>query len=245
MLFVVSVVTLPLLLFLKSGQGQRLIDRLAGWSIRPGGMFLFVITLALVQLAFRWLPVTTDRTWADFLWCAVYFVVGYLIAADDRFTDSMRKHSGVYLALWVVVFLGVGGVLTMVLGFDPSPGQGFSLLYVAWQIAWSVVSWSAVAFVFGLGAKHLNFTNGFLGYGNEAGLPFFLFHQTIILIVGWFVLPWEIGNLAKFLLIVVISFLLILLLYEALVRHGAFMRFLFCMAPKKKQAAQEPRPELA
>ena len=130
----------------------------------------------------------------------------------------------------------------MALGFDPSAGQGFSLLYVIWQIAWSVVSWSAVAFIFGLGAKHLNSTNRFLTYSNEAVLPFFLFHQTIILVVGWFVLPWEIGSLAKFLLIVVISFPLILLLYEGLVRHSGFMRLIFGMSPKRKPTTQDPSP---
>jgi glucan biosynthesis protein C len=85
-----------------------------------------------------------------------------------------------------------------------------------------------------LGAKYLNFTNSFLAYSNEAVLPFFLFHQTIILIVGWFVLPWDMGNLAKFLIIAAISFPLILFLYEAFVRHIRFMRFLFGMAPKKE-----------
>ncbi len=66
-------------------------------------------------------------------------------------------------------------------------------------------------------------------------MPFYLFHQTIILIAGWFVLPWEIGALAKYLIIAAISFPVILLLYEVFVRHINFMRFLFGMAPQKKQ----------
>jgi hypothetical protein len=74
----------------------------------------------------------------------------------------------------------------------------------------------------------------FLTYSNEAVLPFFLFHQTIIQIVGWFVLPLDMGNLAKFLIIAVVSFPLILILYEVLVRHIGFMRFLFGMSPKKE-----------
>jgi glucan biosynthesis protein C len=88
-----------------------------------------------------------------------------------------------------------------------------------------------------LGAKYLNFTNGLLSYSNEAVLPFFLFHQTIILIVGWFVLPWNISNVVKFLIITGISFPLILFLYEVFVRHIGFMRFLFGMAPQKKRPA--------
>jgi len=114
--------------------------------------------------------------------------------------------------------------------FEPSSARGISMLYVLYHI-----SWSAVVFIVSLGAKYLNFTNSGLAYSNEAVLPFFLFHQTIILIVGWFVLPWDLDNLAKFLIIVVVSFPLILLLYEVFVGHIGFMRFLFGMAPRKKQ----------
>jgi glucan biosynthesis protein C len=245
MLFIVSLLTLPLLLYLKSERGRRLIAGLAGWSARPGGIFLFVIPLAVVQIALRWLPETTDRTWADFFWYALFFVIGYLIAADDRFTQGIKRHGWIGLGLWVVVFWAVGGLLTFVLDFDPSAGGGFSVLYVLFQMAWSIVSWSAVVFIFSLGAKYLNFTNRFLAYANEAVLPFFLFHQTVILIVGWYVLPWDMGNLAKFLIIALVSFPLILLLYEVFVRHIGFMRFLFGMAPKKERPAQEPRPRLA
>jgi hypothetical protein len=245
MLFIITLLTLPLLLYLKSEPGQRLIARLAGWSARPGGIFLFVIPLAIVQLALRWLPETTDRTWADFFWYTLFFVIGYLIAAADRFTESIKRHGWICLGLWVVIFWSVGGLFTIILGFDPSPGRGFSVLYVLWQLAWSIISWSAVVFFFSLGAKYLNFTNRFLAYANEAVLPFFLFHQTIILIVGWFVLPWDVGNLAKFLIIAVISFVLILFLYEVFVRHIGFMRFLFGMTPKKERPAEEPRLRLA
>jgi len=66
-------------------------------------------------------------------------------------------------------------------------------------------------------------------------MPFYLFHQTIILIVGWFVLPWNIGNWARYLIIAAISFPAILILYKVFVRRIGFMRFLFGMAPQKKQ----------
>jgi len=244
LLFVVSLVTLPLLLHLKSERGQRFIERLAEWCDRPGGIFLFVIPLAIVQIALRWLPVTTDRTWADFLWYVVFFVAGYIIAADDRFTDSIKRHGWVCLALWIVVFWAGGGLLAFVLEFDPSPGHGFSLLYAVWQTLWSIISWSSVVFILSLGAKYLNFTNKTLVYSNEAVLPFFIFHQTIILIVGWFVIQWDMSNLLKFLIITAISFPLILVLYEVFVRRFNVVRFLFGMRPKKKPpATPAPRPE--
>jgi glucan biosynthesis protein C len=235
LLFVILLVTLPLFLYFKSERGQRLTDRLAEWSARPGGIFLFVIPIAIFQIGLRWLPKTTDRTWADFFWYACFFVIGYIIATDDRFTQSIKRHGWICLLLWIVLYVGVGGLFTFVLDLDVSVGQGFSALFAVGQIVSSLVSFSAVIFLMCLGAKYLSFTNRFLTYSNEAVLPFFLFHQTIIQIVGWFVLPMAMGNLAKFLIIAVVSFPLILVLYELLVRHIGFMRFLFGMAPKKRK----------
>jgi hypothetical protein len=234
-LFVISLVTLPVLLFLRSERGGRFIDRLAGWVARPGGALLFVIPLAVVQIAFRWPPEAGERGWADFLWYALFFVFGYIIATDGRFSDSIKRYAWLYLALWIGVVVVMGGILQFVFDYDLSPNQGFSALYVVYVVGWSVISWSAVAFMLSLGAKFLAFGNRLLTYSNEAVMPFYLFHQTIILIVGWFVLPWDIGNWARYLIIAAISFPAILILYEVFVRHIGFMRFLFGMAPQKKQ----------
>jgi glucans biosynthesis protein C len=228
------VITLPVLLFLRSDRGRQWIGKLAGWAARPGGIFLFVIPLAIAQIALAWLPKTSDRTWADFFRYALYFVFGYILAADGRFTESIKRNGQLGLVLWVALSLGAGYVFTFVLKFDTVAKGGFSLGFVIWQVAYCLVGWGAMVFLLSLAAKYLNFTNPLLAYSNEAVLPFYLFHQTVILIVGWFVLPWEIGNWARFLIITAISLPLILILYEVFVRHIGIMRFLFGMTPRKK-----------
>lgn len=232
-LFVISLVSLPVLLFLRSERGRRFLDRLAGWAARPGGIFLLLIPLTVLQIALKWSPEMAD--WAGFLWYALFFVIGYIIAADGRFTDGIKRYGWLWLALWFAVFLVVGGALIFVFHYDTSPGHGFSVLYMVSVSVWSVVSWSAVAFMLSLGAKYLTSGRRPLTYSNEVVLPFYLFHQTIILIVGWFVLSWNIGNFARFLIITVVSFPLILILYEVFVRRIGFMRFLFGMTPQMKR----------
>ena len=236
MLILVIVLTLPVLLFFQSNRGVRLIDRLAGWAAHRAGIFLFVIPLILVRVGTRWLPATGDRTWGDVLWYALYFIYGYIVAGDDRFTESIKRVGWLCLALWPILIIGVGGTLVLGLGYDDTPGQGFSLYYAIYETVWSISSWSAMILLLSLAAKYLNSNSKFLAYCNEAVLPFYLFHQTVILIVGWFIVPLKMGVLAKFLLIAVISFPTILLLYEVFVRHINFMRFLFGMAPKKRQS---------
>jgi len=235
-LFLISLLSLPLLLYLKSGQGQRWITRIAGWCDGRGGIFIFVIPLSLVLIGFRVL-FEGRFSWADLLWYAIFFVIGYMMASDKRFTVSVRRHGWICLVLWIVGFAGVG-LLVLVFGYNPYPGkEPFSLLFVLFQIAWSITSWSAVVFVLYIGARYLNTNHKFLTYGNEAVLPFYLFHQTIILWVGWYVIRWDMGILIKLLTIAVVSFPLIMILYELFVRRFNIVRFFFGMRPKKKTLA--------
>lgn len=233
-LFLVSLFTLPVLLFLKSNTGQRWIGRLAGWVSQPGGLFLFFIPLGLILVLarayFSW-----SRTWADWIWYAAFFISGYVFASDHRFTKSIKRSGWFGLVLWLVSFFGVLLYMTSALGYNPTPGEEpFSLNFIIYQVVYSISSWCAVVFVLSMGAKYLNFNNQVLDYANEAILPFFLLHQTVILCVGWFVIPLEVGIVAKFMLIVVVSFSLIMAIYELLIRRYDPVRFFFGMSPKEK-----------
>ena len=125
------------------------------------------------------------------------------------------------------------------------PGaEPFSALYVVYQIAWSITGWSAVIFMLSLGAKYLNFNNRTLAYANEAVLPFYLLHQTVILCVGWFVIPLSLGIPLKFLIIAVVAFVVIMAIYELLIRRWNIVRFFFGMRPRRKPATvPAPKPE--
>jgi hypothetical protein len=230
-LFLISLVTLPILLYLKSEHGHLWIDRLAGWHYGKGGIFLFAIPLSMILIGFRSL-FGSGRTWADFLWYTAFFLIGYIIVADKRFTESIKRHGWAGFAFWLIGFFGVITILVLVLGYEPGH-EPLSLVYVIYQIVWSITSWSAVVFMFSIGAKYLNKGNKTLTYANEAVLPFYLLHQTVILCVGWFVIPLFLGILPKLLIISLISFLLIMGLYELLIRRINFLRFLFGMRLKR------------
>ncbi len=107
-------------------------------------------------------------------------------------------------------------------------------MYVLYQIIWSISSWSAVVFMLSIGASYLKSNRKALDHFNEAVLPFYLFHQTIILGVGFFVIRWYMGIPLKLLIIAGVSFPMILVLYELLVRPFNPIRFFFGMTPKKK-----------
>ncbi len=155
--------------------------------------------------------------------------------ADERFTEGIRKVGWFSLALGI---LGIFAAIFILKYYDVSipleDAESSSLLYVLFYTTMSIINWSWVVFILSLGTKYLNRPSRMLAYSNEAVLPFYMFHQTVILCVGWFVIRWDIGMLPKYLIIAVSSFVIIMVLYEGLVRHFNVVRFLFGMRPKKR-----------
>jgi hypothetical protein len=231
-LFTVSLLILPLLLYLKSKPGRQLIARLAEWSDRRVGIFLFLIPLALVRIGLRGF-FHGAHTWADLFYYAVFFVIGYIMAADRRYTEAYKKFWWVFLVLGIAAYAGEG---VLIIGFNyPYPdAEYFSWTYVLFNIVLSIGNFCWVMFILSLAANYMNFNHKVLTYGNEAVLPFYIFHQTIILCVGWFVIRWNIDIGPKYLIIALVSFALIMAMYDLVVRRFNVMRFFFGMRLKKK-----------
>ena len=162
--------------------------------------------------------------------------MGYILPADSRFTESIKKHAWVCFPLALLGFLAEG-YLVMGLGYQPLPGNGFSPLglYLLFQFVVSVQTLCWIVFLVGMSAKYLNFRSKVLEYCNKAVLPFYILHQTFILLVGWYVVRWNTAIITKFLVIGVISFALIASTYELLIRRFNWMRFIFGMRLKRKK----------
>jgi glucan biosynthesis protein C len=83
-----------------------------------------------------------------------------------------------------------------------------------------------------LGERFLNFTNRFLVHVNEMVLPFYILHQTVIISVAYFVVQTGLAIPLKYAITVMISFAVIVVLYELLVSRIGVLRFLFGMRGK-------------
>jgi hypothetical protein len=73
-------------------------------------------------------------------------------------------------------------------------------------------------------------------YANQAVLPVYVLHQTVIVAIGFYVVQWEMTTLAKYLLISFTTLLATLVLYDLGVRRTAVTRVLFGM---RQRAAKE------
>jgi peptidoglycan/LPS O-acetylase OafA/YrhL len=106
---------------------------------------------------------------------------------------------------------------------------------------WALWSWSWVLTILGFSMKYINFNRPVLSYANEAVLPFYILHQPVLLSVGYFVVQWTIPSVAKFFIIDILSFAIIMVLYEFVVRRVNPLRFLFGMKLHVKTVSVEAK----
>ena len=98
---------------------------------------------------------------------------------------------------------------------------------LAWDYTSILVKWSWIALIIGFTKKHLNHTNNALKYCNILGYPFFILHQTIIIVLGYYVIDWGLSGPLEFLIIVVGTFVICGSLYELLIKKVNILRVLF------------------
>jgi glucans biosynthesis protein C len=105
-------------------------------------------------------------------------------------------------------------------------------------------SWVWVLGIFGLGGRFLNFGSRTLRYLSEASFPFYILHLLVQTVVTSFMVRISAGIAVKYLLLVVVSFAITFLVYEA-ARRIAPLRFLLGMKSQRGDRKEVRKATLA
>jgi glucans biosynthesis protein C len=228
MLFLFSVLTVPLFrILLKATSVLTSLSRLASW---PGGILLLSLPLILCEWyvnQFRETIGMRDFGGWSLLSYLVFFLLGFVLATDDAWRKAGERHRHLALA--------VGALL---IGPEVSwawAKTGYFDNYLVSNISHALNAWCWLVAILGYASRHLTQTNRFLQYGNEAVLPFYVLHQTIIVCFGYLIIDWEIAIPAKFPLLLVMSFVAIAGCYHYGIRPWNPVRILFGMRPNRQR----------
>jgi hypothetical protein len=239
-----SLVLAPVFAFLRRPAGTRLVGRLARPLQRPGAIFLLALPLAAIEI-----PLGADlghSGWNNASY-ALLLVYGYLAAADERIGAALARHWRPALALAVLLFLVTGPVVAVAAAHG-DPFTGTDLPSLAFRLLKSIDGWLWVVAFLGLGrsrgARRRSAAEGRRGagrtarlgaYANEAVLPFYVLHETVIVVIAYFILSWPVAGAAQYCLIAIASLAATLLLYDLGVRRSNLTRRLFGMKPVASQ----------
>ena len=236
-LFVFTLILYPLMRWLR-GHGHGVLSWVGNLLALPGAVYALALpTLLLSAFADPDGPVMAQQEagWAlvTYLWLTF---AGFLVISHARLKTSVQRLRWPSLAL-AAVSIGAFLYLTFHFGWPSFGTPRYTLVFGLRALA----SWCCILAILGFGRTHLDFSTPFVKYANEAVLPFYILHQTVLLCVGYFVVQWAIPDLFKWAIILAMSFVLIMLLYEFLVRRFNVMRFLFGMKTLPKAPAAQPQ----
>ena len=156
----------------------------------------------------------------------LFFYGFLLISVKEEFWKTVEHYRRYFLYCGLV---GFALFLTIILNFEDS-------IYVHFIEALVKVFnlWSWILTLFGYAAKYLNKASKPLSYANEAVYPFYILHQTIIIIIGFYIMDLDWGIVPKLTVMVTFTFLITWIIYDFGIRRWKIIRPLFGLKLKKK-----------
>jgi len=200
-LWLYVMVLIPLMAVLRSPGVAKFITGMLG---RTPAMMVFLVPTILLAIYDMTLsidyPVTHDfRT--DPYNHARYFTVfflGYLAGRNDNIWHQltrMRRGALAYvLAFWVFHI-----AIRMVVDLDNIPTAITMLLQTLYQFN----IWAAIVAILGYGRKYLNHPSRILSYLNDCIFPYYILHQTITIIAGYYLVEMNMPGAVEFILLTI------------------------------------------
>jgi hypothetical protein len=230
---------------------ERVIDRHGVWW--PITAFVVILTVISATLPLRpevalWNP-----------WAYLTFVAyGFVFASDRRIGDRLGRVRWWVLAtglLGFLVFAAVHVIRANVAGADPV--VDYDAISVVFRMAFAIGGWCLVASILSFAGRrrphpprsetgaHPRRTlwERIAGAANEAILPVYVLHQTVIVAIAYLVVSWPVAWGLKYLVLATSALIVTLMLFQ-LVRRTPVTRFLLGMktgpGPDSSNTIQRP-----
>ena len=225
-LFVQTILFLPLFRLMLRYQNK--VCEQSNILFRSFYTFWYII-IPFVLLEFLLRPAFPQYlNWADFATFSLYFLLGFLLQINQKIILFIEKNAYKFLLIAITCW---SLYLINRTFLDNISIPEYTLNYFFSIILKNLNSISWVFAFIGHGKKFLDFNHRYLNDLNQGILPFYILHQTVIVIFGYYVVQWDLSIPEKFLIILTTSFLVTIGLYQ-IIRRNNMMRFFFGMKRK-------------
>ena len=204
-LFIFFLLAIPISKLLNSSVGVTVIKYLEKLSRYKVGLYLLVILLIAIKVYFSMAFPSNENKIENLSSSSYYFfffVIGMLFIRCKPVWQALSDQRSYNLIL-----LMLSTILFYAYYYSPDLSEYLSL-DARWGIWWVVcclVAWSALLSIIGYAQFYLTKTPQWLQQSNELIYPFYIFHQTVIVVVGYYVIAWQAPILIKLLALFVLS----------------------------------------
>ena len=238
-LFLYDILFAPAFKWSMSERGKQ---RLSFFNKLANGKWIYLLmapgVIAYCAMSLRF-PETHDliHDWGRHVYWIFFLITGFTCINFPALMDSLERNRRTsfllaFISLFIINYMRWNHPESE----DALPHyQNFWRMY-SYMSLFPLTAWCWIFTAIGYAKRYLNKKHTIQNYINEAVYPFYILHQTIIVIVVFYVIRTSEPVLNKFLFTFITSFALIICIYHLLIRPYAVTRFLFGMKPKKKVA---------
>ena len=229
-LLFMSIIATPIFITLRKPNNYfvRQVNRL--FKSQPILIYLAVIPLAIIEytLADKF-PKTHAFVgdWYNLAFNFLLFIIGYLlICSRETFWTAVNKVRLLSLITGVLAFtfLAVNNFDNIYFNFSSHSLTPFIK---------SINTWSWILVIFGYSARYLNKESSLIKYRNKAVYPFYILHQTITVICGYFLINIPIHYSLKMLIMIIATFGISWIIYEFIILKIRLFQPLFGIKNRK------------
>jgi len=222
-IFTYSILSLPLCLYFKSTNGKRITSQWANHMNKPvwliGLPIVWLMTGEILDLPEN--PLAFVGDWKNHFRYFSLFLFGYLLATQHQFWLAIVSYRQLTL------LLGITLTLSLLYFYWMNWHEPENIEIVTFALLKTTNYWCWLLAIFGYAYKHLSFTNPFLKYAGPAVYPFYILHQTILIVIGYYLAHFDWYWPLKFSFLAFIMFGSCLLFYHFIIRPFRLMRLLF------------------
>ncbi|MEO8002358.1 MAG: acyltransferase family protein [Arenimonas sp.] len=167
----------------------------------------------------------------------IFLLYGYLIGWNVRLWEQIKKYRRIFLVIAAVSYIAILFAY-FVVWFDP-------VLKAMWWAKWLGLitvfdTWPAVLALLGYSAVYLNKPSNKIRYFNDAVLPYYILHQTFIVVLAYWLSPLLLGPVGAALIIIVATFSGCIVSYE-IIRRINFLRPLFGLKLQQQKSRENTK----
>ncbi|NPD90389.1 MAG: acyltransferase [Asgard group archaeon] len=236
LLFVYSLILIGPFFLLRRENTYNGLLKVTSFLAKPGVIFTFVLPVIIVEQIHTHfgtpLGLLGGYTFTTYI---LFYFIGFLIASNENFKESIEKQ--IIPALIGVMAFGVSMMVLIYVGT-----YGANYWDAVYWVLYPIYGWCSVVLTMGLGIKFLNKNNKARKFMNELVMPFFILHQTVIVVIGFYIIQLSLPMMVKY-LIIVSSSLAIIGILLVIIRYLNPLRVLFGMRWKKGLLQRKPKVE--
>ena len=228
-LFVIDLVFAPFFMWMISDKSIRVKQAI---HLLSKGKWVYLLALpsivwyALLSKAF---PETGDlvHDGCYFVYWLLFVLAGFICILVPSLMDSLQRNRRFAISIG---FLALMACYYCWLNDAPLPfvpKNSWPLFSAALR---PIIAWSWVLGLVGYGKQYLNKTHSLLNYLNQAVYPFYILHQTVIVILAYYITRAA-GDtvLMKYIYTIAVTLFITMGLYHFFIRPYPVIRFLFGM----------------